>query len=76
MVAGMIIRADIESNQSIVLTWSLVNSILDAAANNVSSQKVAVNESVQYKDVSFQFASLHTGLFTETVSTKWWEVWK
>jgi hypothetical protein len=75
-VAGMVIRADKESNQSIVLTWSLVNSMLDAAANNISSQKLAVNESIQYKDVSFQFASVHTFPFTQTTSTKWWEVWK
>jgi len=75
-VAGMVIRADKESNQSIVLTWSLVNSMLDAAANNISSQKVVVNESIQYQDVSFQFASVHTFPFTQTTSTKWWEVWK
>jgi hypothetical protein len=76
MVAGMVIRADRESNQSIVLTWSLVNSMLDAAANNTSSQKVAVNESVQYKGVSLHFAPFHTSPFTQTTSTKWWEVWK
>lgn len=76
MVAGMVIRADKESNQSIVLTWSLVNSMLDAAVNNISSQKVMVNESLQYRDVSFQFDSVHTLPFTQTTSTKWWEVWK
>jgi hypothetical protein len=75
-IAGMVIRADKESNQSIVLTWSLVNSMLDAAANNTSSQKVAANESVQYKDVLLQFAPFHTSPFTQTTSTKWWEVWK
>lgn len=75
-VAGMVIRADKESNQSIILTWSTVNSMLDAAANNTSSTKVALNESAQYKDVSFQFAAFHTLPFTPTISAQWWEVWK
>lgn len=76
IVAGMVIRADKDSNQSIVLTWPLVNSLLDAAANNISSQKVVVNEILQFEDVSFEFVSLHTPPFTQTTSTKWWEVWK
>lgn len=74
--AGMVIRADRESNQSIALTWSLVDSMLDAAANDISSQRVAINESIQYKDVSFQFASFHTVPFTQTTSAEWWQFWR
>lgn len=71
-ILGMVIRTDQTSQQSIILGWSVVNSILDAAANNTSVvRKVKLSESVTYKqDVSYTFALAHTLSLTATSPPK------
>ncbi len=74
---GIVTRAARESNQSVVLSWDVVRSFLDAVvARRPSVWRVEVNDTVQYEGVAFTFADFYRFPFRTTQPKKWWQVWK
>lgn len=76
-IIGMVIRSDVEAEQSIAIAWPVVLSILSSAANQTEfTKKMELNEAQKYIGASFTLYEFHKFPFKVIVSHKWWEFWK